>query len=92
MSKSFTSVIVVAAVAAAFGPAHAGLTSNGLTGNGLTGNGLTGNGLTSNGLQENGGGVMMGNDLIAPDGISTPTSTLQAVRLVMPDGTELFLR
>ena len=94
MSKTFASVITLAAIAAAVVPAHAGLTGNGLTQNGLTANGLTENGLTengltSNGLEANGSGVMIDKCLLVPNSISTDIGALQAVRLVMPDGTEL---
>ena len=97
MSKRFASVIVVAAVAAASGAAHAGLSQNGLTQNGLSENGLSQNGshqngLASNGLMSNGDGVMIRNGLLAPNGIPTDPRALQAVKLVMPDGTELMFR
>ena len=89
MSKTFASVITLAAIAAAVVPAHAGLTGNGLTQNGLTANGLTENGLTANSLEANGSGVMIDKCLLVPNSISTDIGALQAVRLVMPDGTEL---
>jgi hypothetical protein len=71
MSKTFASVIALAAVAATFLSAHAGLQENGLTANGLEENGLEQNGLSES---------------LAPNGDIT---ALHAVRLVMPDGTEL---
>jgi GLTT repeat (6 copies) len=97
MSKTFAAVIAVAAVTAVVLPAHAGLQENGLSENGLTENGLTmnglaQNGLTSNGLEQNGSGVMIGKCLLVPNSISTDVGALQAVRLVMPDGTELVFR
>jgi hypothetical protein len=92
MSKTFAAVIAVAAVTAVVLPAHAGLQENGLSENGLTMNGLAQNGLTSNGLEQNGSGVMIGKCLLVPNSISTDVGALQAVRLVMPDGTELVFR
>ena len=46
-------------------------------------NGLSSNGISSNGISSNG---------ISSNGISSNGLNLQAVRLVMPDGTELSLR
>lgn len=77
MSKIFTWIIAVAAVAAVSAPTYASIRLiNGLTTNGLSSNGLSSNGLSSNGLSTNG----------------LTTNGLQAVRLVMPDGAELSLR
>jgi hypothetical protein len=87
MSKTFASLIAVAAVTAVVLPAHAGLSENGLALNGLQENGLA-----LNGLEENGTGVMMRNGQLAPNSISTDIGALQAVRLVMPDGTEWVFR
>jgi GLTT repeat (6 copies) len=80
MSKNVVLILSLAAVAAVSAPTYAGFNlPNGLNlANGLSTNGLSTNGLSSNGLTSNG---------LSSNGLS-----LQAVRLIMRDGTELALR
>jgi hypothetical protein len=79
MSKIFTWIIAIAAVAAVSAPTYAGFNlRNGISSNGISSNGISSNGISSNGISSNG---------LTSNGLN-----LQAVRLVMPDGTELSLR
>jgi hypothetical protein len=90
MSKNVVLILSLAAVAAVSAPTYAGFNlpnglnlANGLSTNGLSTNGLSSNGLTSNGLTSNG---------LSSNGLSSNGLSLQAVRLIMRDGTELALR
>jgi hypothetical protein len=63
-----------------------GLSTNGLSTNGLSTNGLSTNGFNlSNGLSTN---DLSSNGILLTNGLTT----LRAVRLVMPDGTDLAFR
>ena len=77
--KIFGPVIVLASVIAASPPTYAGLSTNGLSTNGLSTNGSMLNGTTLIGVG-------------LPNDFATNTTALDAVRLVMPDGTELSFR
>jgi hypothetical protein len=79
MLKSST-VLALATLAAAWGsaPATAALTSNALAANALAANALAANALAANAL--------------AANGLAVDFVTLQTVRLVLPDGSEMTFR
>jgi len=88
MSKIFTWIIAVVAAAAISAPTYAGFN----LGNGLSTNGLSTNGVNlAYGLSTN--GIRLGNGLTSKGILLNDDPTaLQAVRLVLPDGTDLALR
>jgi hypothetical protein len=80
-----------AALAAAWGSApgaaNASLGVNSLSQNGILENGLMENALSNNGIADNG---IYDNGMMP--GVATKFATFQAVRLALPDGSELTFR
>jgi hypothetical protein len=79
-----------AALAAAWGsaPVTAGISDNALNPNALNPNALAPNALSNNALTPN----ALTPNALTPNGVMTSFVTLQAVRLALPDGSEVNFR
>jgi hypothetical protein len=90
MTRSTFLALGFTALAAAWGssPAMAGLTSNALAANALAANALAANALAANALAAN----ALAANALAANGPMANFVTLQAVRLVLPDGSEMTFR
>jgi len=84
LKRNIVLALGFAALAASWSsPGVAALAANALAANALAANALAANALAANALAAN---------ALAANGVTTNFTTLQAVRLALPDGTEVSFR